>query len=96
MKPTFHKDAISELVEACAYYQSIDAALGKDFKAAIKEAVEDIHRQPLRYRVVFGDMRRCRLRRFPYSFYFRIVGKAIRVTILKHDRRHPKYGMDRQ
>jgi hypothetical protein len=37
------------------------------------------------------------MKRFPYVIYFRILGPdAIRVTVVKHENRHPSYGLNRQ
>ena len=47
MKTTFHEEALAELKDVTAYYKGIDDALGGDFRAAFKEAVEDMLEQPL-------------------------------------------------
>ena len=83
MRIAIHKEALSELKGATAWYCDIEMELGRDFKLAFKEAVENILDQPLRYRVVFGDLRKCGLRRFPYDLYFRISGEVIRILIVK-------------
>ena len=47
--------------------------------------------------VVRGDMRRALMKRFPYLILFRVVNNAvIRITVIKHQRRHPAYGMNRR
>ena len=43
------------------------------------------------------DIRRSMLKRFPFVIYFRhISSDRIRITIVKHQRRHPKRGRQRE
>lgn len=47
--------------------------------------------------VVASDIRRSLMRRFPYVIFFRVIGtEAVRITVVKHEKRHPSLGMDRQ
>jgi hypothetical protein len=39
---------------------------------------------------------RVNLRRFPYHFLFRIVGDSVRILVVRHDRRHPSFGIRRR
>ena len=39
--------------------------------------------------------RRIRLRHFPYVVVYREKLDVVRVTILKHEKRHPRFGMNR-
>ena len=96
MRVSIHNEALKELKEATAYYSDIDIELSRDFKFAFKEAASKITDQPLRYRTVFGDLRKCSFRRFPYDLYFRISNNVIRIVIVKHNRRHPDHGLERK
>lgn len=40
-------------------------------------------------------LRRVRLKSFPYLIVYRDTPASIRVTLLKHERRHPLYGLKR-
>ena len=47
--------------------------------------------------VVRGDTRRSLMKRFPYLILFRVVnGEVIRITVIKHERRHPAFGVNRR
>ncbi|HMO80612.1 MAG TPA: hypothetical protein PKD24_07450 [Pyrinomonadaceae bacterium] len=54
---------------------------------------------PRAFRIYENDpteIRRVNFRRFPYHFLFRQVGEnAIRILVVRHDHRHPSYGLDR-
>jgi len=50
-----------------------------------------------RWMVATADIRRCLMKRIPYIIYFRRVDpERIRITVVKHQRRHPDYGRERQ
>jgi toxin ParE1/3/4 len=52
---------------------------------------------PERWMILQGDLRRALMKRFPYVIYFRLIdGRAIRVTVVKHEKRHPSYGVLRR
>gem|GEM_PF-4023304 len=52
---------------------------------------------PSRWMLVRGDTRRALMKRFPYLILFRVVNDAvIRISVIKHERRHPAYGMNRR
>lgn len=46
--------------------------------------------------VAKGDTRRALMHRFPCVLFFRIAcSDTVRITVVKHERRHPAFGMDR-
>lgn len=51
---------------------------------------------PTRWMIASGDIRKSLMKRFPYVILFRITGDAIRVTVVKHERRHPAFGLFRR
>jgi len=68
------------------------------------EFIDEFERQvlalvatPERWMLVTGDLRRCLMRRFPFIIYFRHVdADRIRITVVKHQRRHPDQGRERK
>jgi len=52
---------------------------------------------PERWMFVIHDVQRSLMNRFPYVIYFRVVaGTTIRITLVKHEKRHPRFGLDRR
>jgi toxin ParE1/3/4 len=79
------------------FYESRSTGLGAEFIAAFDQQVCKIAAMPERWMITRGDTRRALMRRFPYVIYFRIVrGDTIRITVVKHTRRHPAFGMERK
>jgi toxin ParE1/3/4 len=50
---------------------------------------------PQIYEVAFRDVRRGRLRRFPYVIYYRVLSDKIEVIAILHARRDPTLWQDR-
>ena len=71
------------------WYDERSPGLGDDFLAEFFEALDRIQVDPLLYRQIHGDVRRCLLWRFPYSVYFVIEVEDILVVGLFHCARDP-------
>jgi toxin ParE1/3/4 len=92
MRPIIHHpEAEAELIEAARFYNRRRPGLGDEFAAAVDAAVAVIAERPARFRVLEDDIRRCLLKRFPYSILFREAAGAIQILAFKHHARHPDY-----
>lgn len=88
--------AQGEAVEAQDWYEQEVAGLGARFRAALDVAVQAVAENPNQFPVVFRDIRRALLRRFPYSIFFRATDSAIFVIACFHSSRDPQAWRDRQ
>lgn len=96
MRIEYHPAIEFELAEIRDYYNDLSLNLGEDFINEFERQVLRIAELPTRWMIVRGQTRRALMRRFPYLILFRIVGdSAIRITVIKHERRHPSYGINR-
>lgn len=97
MKIEYHPALEGELREIRDYYDRQSPGLGAQFIDEFERQVVALAATPERWMVVAGDLRRCLMRRFPYVIYFRrIADRCIRITVVKHQRRHPEYGQERK
>jgi plasmid stabilization system protein ParE len=97
MRVEYHPAIEGELAEIRDYYNERSRNLGDDFINEFERQVLSIATTPSHWMVVRGDMRRALMKRFPYLILFRVVNNAvIRITVIKHERRHPAYGMNRR
>lgn len=97
MRIEYHPDLEAELAEIRCYYNDRSPRLGDDFVDDLERHVMRIAARPERWMIVRGDIRRTLMRRFPYVILFRILnGLVIRITVVKHERRHPAYGIHRR
>ncbi len=97
MRIEYHPALDLELKEVREYYESQSAGLGSDFVDEFERQVLKIATMPERWMIVRGDLRRSLMKRFPYVIYFRLSEyDVVRVTVVKHEKRHPSYGMQRK
>lgn len=97
MKIEYHPSIHTELEEVRDYYESQSRGLGQDFVNEFERQILKVAAMPERWMIVHGDLRRSLMKRFPYVIFFRMVNNGgIRVTVLKHEKRHPSFGMRRK
>ena len=93
----YHPDLEAELAEIITYYNERSPRLGDDFLNEFERHVLRIAAMPTRWMVIRGEIRRTLMKRFPYVILFRIIdASVIRITVVKHERRHPAYGIHRR
>jgi len=86
----FRPEVREELDEAYSWYESQQAGLGDEFLDCVDEMLNRICQMPESYAVVYRDVRRAVVRRFPYAVYYRIVSSRVIVTAIFHSRREPR------
>ena len=97
MRVDYHPAVEAELREISGYYDEKVSGLGREFLDAFEAQIERLVAAPDRWMIVAGEIRRCLMRRFPYIIYFRqLETGGIRITAVKHQRRHPGYGRFRE
>ncbi len=82
--------AEAELDEAAAWYSERSGGLGAEFVRVIDAAFSAIQRNPLEFPVVYRQIRRAVVRRFPYTILFTESAEEIVVLSVFHSRRDPK------
>ena len=97
MRVCYHPAVEAELRATHRYYEERCPGLGVEFLDEFERQVLALAATPERWMVVAADIRRCLMRRFPYVIYFRrAAADSIRITAVKHQRRHPQFGRDRR
>lgn len=79
-----------EVIEAQDWYEAEARGLGVRFRAEVDHQVHRIAAHPLHFPEMLGDVRRARLRRFPYGLFFRPMPDAIYVIACFHSSRDSK------
>lgn len=97
MRVEYHPAIESELREIIEYYNKCSQGLGAEFLDEFERQILKIALMPTRWMTVEDDIRRSLMRRFPYVIYFRALeDEVLRVTVVKHQRRHPDYSRSRR
>lgn len=94
MRIEYHPAIAAELEEIRTHYDQQSPGLGGAFVDAFEQHVLRIAAMPTRWMIVQADIRRSLMPRFPYVIFFRIIEEdGIRVTVVKHEKRHPALGL---
>jgi plasmid stabilization system protein ParE len=91
MKYTFHPHARKELDRAVAYYDSRSQETGESFFKETSESISRILNFPEAWAKIRGEVRRCRVNRFPYDVLYEIEGSHISILAVMHSHRKPDY-----
>lgn len=85
----FLPEVEEDLINGYFWYEEKEKGLGEEFLFVFYDNVNRIIDNPLIYRKVYGDFRRCLLKRFPYAIYFCCTGGEIIIFGILHCARSP-------
>lgn len=89
----------ADVTDAFLWYETQRSGLGEEFLAVVRETLGAIEEHPLRFPVVYGDVRRALTPRpFPYQILYFIDEERERVVILAmlHQARNPEIWKSRR
>ena len=95
MRVEFHPAVEHDVAEALQRYDAVSQKLGEEFNAELRRAIAVAAAHPHRFHPIKSGFHRANLRHFPYHFIYRELVDGIRVTLVRHHRRHPDFGMVR-
>ena len=96
MRVEFHPSTVDDVNEAAAHSGRARPELDAEFRGEIDAVLARITRDPLQFAVVEAQIRRCIVHRFPYSVLYRVVASdCIRILVIRHHRRDPRFGLGR-
>ncbi|RFO97755.1 plasmid stabilization protein [Rhodoferax lacus] len=87
--------AQAELDEAIDWYEVQAPGLGDAFLIETLKTIQLIEQFPTAWHPLTAQIRRCRLRRFPYSVIYTRDGSELLVLAIAHQRRKPNYWQGR-
>jgi plasmid stabilization system protein ParE len=83
------RQAKLDLRQAVQWYDQQQYGLGREFGAQVDAAMELIADNPMQYQILYRNIRRAILRKFPYGVFYRIDGTDIVVFAIVHLHRDP-------
>ena len=72
------------------WYEEQLFGLGSAFHREFSEAIDRLAETPLIYPVVYRDVRRAVLHRFPFLVWFRVVGSVVTILACTHGKADPR------
>jgi plasmid stabilization system protein ParE len=86
----FRPEARAEFDESYDWYEDKRPGLGEAFAEQVQRVLDRIAAMPRIHGVVFGDVRKAVVVRFPYCVYYREEPSCVRVLAVFHTSRNPK------
>ena len=85
----FAPEAEAEYYEAIQYYETKRRGLGFEFIACFEEVIANLKHHPDICPVLYGDRRRCPMRRFPYHVIYIVEEQQVVIIQVFHKRMNP-------
>ncbi len=95
LRHSFHPLAQLELDEAAEAYELSGSGVGLHFLEAVEAAIQQVRRFPESARVVKDPVRAKVVYGYPYTVYYYVKLKEVRVLAIAHQRRQPCYWTER-
>ncbi len=97
MKVRFHRRLQQDVWDVVRHYEHESGPeLADRFYAEFMEVLRSVAGNPTGCHLDASGLRRANLGRFPYHFLYRVRPEYIFVLVLRHDRRHPNFGLRRK
>jgi len=91
----YHPSVQQDVAEATKRYKAVSSSLALQFKSELRGVIRQAAANPGRFHLMNPKFHRANLRRFPYHFIYREIPEGIRVTLVRHHRRDPEFGLER-
>ncbi len=82
-------EAQDDFDQAFDWYEAQRLGLGTDFAAEIQEVFDHISANPFVHGVVFQDVRKALVRRFPYCIFYQVEAAQVLILAVFHSKRDP-------
>ncbi len=83
-------EAEAEIEEAYHWYESQRGGLGSDFLLCVEEGLQKIRKNPEMNPVVYRNVRRLLIHRFPYGIFYTARQDTATVLAVFHGHRDPE------
>ncbi len=96
MRVEYHPAVEQDVAEALRRYDGVSERLGEEFTEELRRVIAVAAAKPGRFHLIKPGIHRANLKRFPYHFVYRELTDGIRVTLMRHHKRHPGFGTERE
>ena len=83
-------EAETDIEEAFRWYEEALRGLGAGFLECLEKGVESIRDNPEMFPIVYRNVRRLLVRRFPYGIFYIVSENLITILAVFHARRDPE------
>lgn len=82
-------EAAQDLLSARDWYDGQKVGLGDEFAAQVSVVFDRVSAIPESFALRWQDVWSCRLRRFPYTVYYRALRDRVEILAVLHGSRNP-------
>ena len=93
--PAFHPEAEQKYAQAAKYYSEVDPDLGGRFYDEMERLIQDVRRDPKRFRHFYPPAQRHFSTVFPYAVIYVEQPDRIWILAMMHLKRRPGYWKSR-
>jgi plasmid stabilization system protein ParE len=86
----FTAEADAELTDARQWYPHQRKDPDLEFMQCIDDALSRVVKNPYFFPIVYRDMRRAVVRRFPFAVFYEVTSNEVQVIPVFHSRRDPE------
>jgi plasmid stabilization system protein ParE len=91
-----HPKLAADIREIAIHYADVSERVLFSFWAELDLILASIEKNPRSHHYDTCGLRRANFQSFPYHLLYEVEDEAIFLTVLRHDRRHPDFGLDRR
>ena len=91
-----HPKLAEDIHDAATRYAEMSERVLSSFWTELDFVLTSVERNPTSHHFDSCGLRRANFRKFPYHLLYEVDENAIFLVVLRHNRRHPNYGVDRQ
>jgi len=96
MEINLHPRVRKDIREILKFYDERSDTAGDRFLNEFESALARIKEMPSRFNPLDEKRKRCDLKDFPYHIVFEIERALILITVVRHHKRHPSFGLRRK
>ena len=89
------EEARGDVLNAFSFYEERREGLGERFRDHLGVAIAAIQRSPELYPIVYRDLRRRLVERFPYAVLYRLYSGVVVIVAVMHAKQNPAIWMRR-
>ena len=82
--------AEADIAEAAEWYELRKVGLSLQFRGALDKTFAGIQERPSLYPIVYRDLRRALVRRFPFGVFYVVQSESVIVVAVLHTARNPR------
>lgn len=90
-----HPKLAEDIRDVATHYAEISENILSAFWSDPDFILDSVKRNPRSHHFDSCGLRRANLRKFPYHLLYEVDDNSIYLVVLRHDKRHPNYGLER-